>query len=58
MDYSFSHGLYDQDGDNYEDCLLVFIGKDAIIKFKDSIELEEFARDILGSLKEIREGED
>ena len=57
MDYSFSKGLYDRDGDEYEDCLLVFIGKDTIIKFKDSIELEQFAHRILSSLPEIREGD-
>lgn len=57
MHYSFAHGLYDNDGDKYEDCLLVFIGKDTIIKFQDSIELEQFAHRILSSLKEIREGE-
>lgn len=57
MDYSFSHNLHDYEGDVYEDCLLVFIGKDTIIKFKDSIELEQFAHRILSSLKEIRENE-
>ena len=55
MDYSFSKGLYDNDGDEYEDCILVFIGKDTIIKFKDSVELEQFANRILSSLPEIRE---
>ena len=57
MNYSFAHGLYDKDGDEYEDCLLVFIGNDTIIKFKNSIELEQFAHRILSSIKEIREGE-
>lgn len=55
MDYAFSKGLYDSDGDEYEDCLLVFIGKDTIIKFKDVAELEQFAHRILSSLPEIRE---
>lgn len=55
MEYAFSHGLYDRDRDEYEDCLLVFIGKDTIIKFKDSFELEQFANRILSSLPEIRE---
>jgi hypothetical protein len=55
MDYRWSKNLYDRDGDEYEDCLLVFIGDNAIIKFTDSVELEQFANSILGSLKEIRE---
>jgi len=55
MEYAFYHGLYDSDGDPYEESLLVFIGDDTIIKFKDSNELEEFANRILKSLPEIRE---
>lgn len=55
MKYSFAHHLYDNDGDKYESCLLVFIGDTTIIKFRDSIELEQFANQILSSLKEIRE---
>lgn len=55
MDYSWSHDLRDSDGDVYEECLLVFIGDNTIIKFQDSVELEQFANRILGSLKEIRE---
>lgn len=55
MDYSWSVNLHDKDGDTYENCLLVFIGNNTIIKFKDSVELEQFANRILASLKEIRE---
>jgi hypothetical protein len=55
MNYSFSHNLKDSDGDVYDECLLVFIGNDTIIKFKDADELEAFANKILGSMKEIRE---
>ena len=55
MTYSFAKNLRDSDGDIYEKCLLVFIGDNTIIKFKDSIELEQFANRILESLKEIRE---
>jgi hypothetical protein len=57
MEYSFAFNLYDKDGDKYEDCILVFIGKDTIIKFRDSVELEQFANRILNSIKELREGE-
>ena len=55
MKYSWAANLYDKDGDNYENCLLVFIGENTIVKFKDVIELEGFANKILSSLKEIRE---
>ena len=55
MEYAFNHGLYDSDGDPYDESLLVFIGDNTIIKFKDSIELEQFANRILKSLPEIRE---
>lgn len=55
MDYSFSKNLHDSDGDVYENCILAFIGKDTIVKFKDADELEAFANEILRSIKEIRE---
>jgi hypothetical protein len=55
MEYKFSYGLYDSDGDSYDESLLVFIGDNTIIKFKDSNELEEFANRILKSLPEIRQ---
>ena len=55
MQYSWSINLYDYEGDAFEECILAHIGKDTILKFKDSQELEDFARGILGSLKEIRE---
>lgn len=55
MDYAWAKNLYDGDGESYEDCLLVFIGGVTVIKFKDSDELEQFAKRILISLKEIRE---
>ena len=57
MKYSYAYNLYDEDGDVYEDCLLVFIGDNTIVKFQDSVELEQFAHRILSSIKEIRESE-
>lgn len=54
MDYAFSKGLYDSDGDEYDDGLFIHIGKDTIIRFQDSVELEQFANRILSSLPEIR----
>lgn len=55
MDYAWAKNLYDSEGDSYENCLLVFIGGVTVIKFRDSVELEQFAKSILVSLKEIRE---
>ena len=55
MNYGFSLNLRDDDGDVYEECLLVHVGDKTIIKFKDDKELEEFAKRILGSLPEIKE---
>lgn len=57
MDYGWSTNLHDNEGDIYEQCLLVHIGDNTIIKFKDSVELEQFAERILASLNEIRESE-
>ena len=57
MKYSYEYNLYDNEGDVYEDCLLVFIGDNTIVKFQDSVELEQFAHRILSSIKEIRESE-
>ena len=58
MDFSFAHNLYDRDGDEYENCLLAFIGPTTIVKFQDVVELEQFAHRILGSIKEIRESQE
>lgn len=55
MKYSFSANLHDNDGDVYENCILAHCGEDVILKFKNTQELEDFAKSILGSLKEIRE---
>lgn len=55
MDYSFSKNYYDVDGDLVEECILAHIGDNTIIQFADVDELEEFAKKILGSIKEIRE---
>lgn len=54
MNYAWAKDLHDRDGDVYDDCLLVFIGEETIIKFQDSVELEQFANRILQSLPEIR----
>ena len=55
MNYSFSLNLHDDEGDVYKECLLGHVGNNTIIKFKDVNELQEFAKEILSSLKEIKE---
>lgn len=55
MKFAFSKDLRDRDGDVYEEGIFAHIGEDTIIKFKDANELEDFAKRILGSMKEIRE---
>lgn len=55
MKYSFSKGLYDKDGDKYDDGLFIHIGENTTIKFQDCVELEQFANRIIASLPEIRE---
>jgi len=53
--YSWSINLHDKDGDIYESCILVHIGDELIVKFKDLDHLETFANSILKSLPEVRE---
>ena len=55
MEYAWSIDLNDCDGDPYEECVLCFIGDDTIIRFKYPGDLEHFAKQILGSMEEIRE---
>ena len=57
MTYTFSVNTYDYEGDLCEKCILAHVGNDTILKFQNSQELEDFAKAILGSLKEIRESE-
>ena len=54
MKYSWSTNLYDYEGDIYDKCVMVFVGEDAIIKFKNAGELEDFAQRILRSIVEIK----
>lgn len=55
MRYSWATNLYDKDGDAYEDCILVFAGETAILKFKNVEDLEFFAKEILRSIPEIKD---
>ena len=55
MKYFWSVNLYDSDGDVNEKCVLVHAGEQTILKFKNSEELEDFAKEIFKSLHEMRE---
>lgn len=52
MKTSFALNLHDNEGDVYEECVLLFVGQKerTILKFKDMVELKEFAENILGCL--------
>ena len=55
MNYSWSLNLHDRDGDVYDECLLVHVGEDTILKFTSAEELDAFADKIKGSIREIKE---
>lgn len=55
MTYSWSVNVYDRDGDEVEKCVLVHAGCDVILKFKNAEHLEQFAKEILRSLPEMKE---
>lgn len=55
MKYGWSLNLHDRDGDVYEECVLVHVGEDTILKFKSVEELDAFADKIKGSIREIKE---
>lgn len=55
MNCLFSVNLYDRDGDLVDRGVFLHIGDSTIIKFQDSVELEQFGNRVLHMLKEIRE---
>ena len=55
MKFSWTVGLHDADGDEYEKCVLVFCNDSTILKFKTSVEIEAFANEMLRCLPEMRE---
>ena len=54
MDVTFLKGLHDSDGDEFDGGLFLFVGNNTILRFADSVELEQFAHRILKMLPEIR----
>lgn len=51
----FSVDEHDSAGDVTDKCVCLHIGKTVILRFDDGDELEDFAKQILGMLPEIRE---
>ena len=50
----FSTNLYDNDGDKYDECVLLHIDDDTILRFETIEQLEKFADDIKDMLEEIK----
>ena len=57
MQMYWSVNTYDLDGDIVDTCVLLHIGDTAIIRFNDSKELEDFTKEVVKALPEIRENE-
>ena len=53
----FSINQHDYEGDVVDDCILLHIDNNTIIRFDSSDSLERFSDDIKNMLKEIRETE-
>jgi hypothetical protein len=54
MNVLFLKKLYYLDGDEIDNELFIFINDKTILRFADSVELEEFAKKLLSCLPEIR----
>lgn len=55
---SFSVNLHDQDGDVYDDCILLHIDEGVILKFGNLAEYDQFIEDMQGMRAEIVESTD
>lgn len=55
MKLTFSVNQHDEDGDVYDECVYLHIERIAALRFDNANDLEEFARQILGMLPEIKE---
>jgi hypothetical protein len=57
MDYKLSFGinLYDDEGDSYEDCIMVFLGNGVILQFKNLEGYDRFIDSMKGMRNEIKE---
>ena len=55
MKLSFSVDLHDNEGDVFEECILLYVGESTIIKFKTYAETVAFSDSVKGMLHEIKE---
>jgi hypothetical protein len=55
MKFGWATNLYDRDGDEYEECVLVFCNDSIILKFENMGEMVDFANEMLRCLPEMRE---
>jgi len=55
MQTMFSVDMCDRDGDVIEAGIFIHIENTTILKFKDTVELEDFARGLLSMIAEIKE---
>lgn len=59
MDLGFTVNQYDQEGGApWDYCVLLHVGSNVILRFKDSVDIEDFADRIKGMLPEIRKNEE
>lgn len=55
MELSFSVDLCDNEGDVYDECILIHIGESTIIKFSSFAEVVAFSYQLSGLLPELKE---
>jgi len=55
MDVGFSVNLRDEDGDIFDECVLLHVGENTLLKFTDIKELRNFASSINDCVGEIKD---
>lgn len=55
MTLTFSINQYDQDGDKFDDCILIYFNNNVILRFKSIEEYEEFVKKANNLIPEIKE---
>ena len=54
-DLTFSVNLHDEDGDVYEECIMIHLGNGVILQFENMDSYERFIDNLNGMKSEIRE---
>jgi hypothetical protein len=55
VELSFSVDLCDNEGDVYDECILIHVGESTIIKFSSFSEVVAFSSQLSGMLPELKE---